>query len=507
MYSDPEQLAKLNEHMGKSQVEIMAEYRARLAAEKASAAEKIQKEREETESQLRSQHEEHIQKMKKQLEEEQTKETSEIELKRQNLLKQKEEFEKKQQDEAGKLHNEEKQRILAKFEKDLSAVNQSLDHERSRRKSKLESRLAMQRKTKMAAKKQVATSGMSSSTAPLPTVDERSDTQSQKPLSTSGNILQSADMSPAVAQTIQLIDAKLERINKVISVLENGGALSQGGGLDTAKIERIDRIMSALEVSGILNKDPQTASQSTVLPEKKVESPRISPGVYVDSSNPPQGEALVVVSDDKLSVQEHARLDFGRHLAEMIGLTHVKIEAASSLPPSDLANNSFKNSYLYDESSQVLYIHTTRLSSSGDFGLVAIHALSHIKVNPSDMSDDSNPQFTAEFYTNLRILSQDLYKRSAAAGSLTGNAPVVSSPLDRRGASHLRRSTSTGRRPSISSSGSRRSPAQADYFSTQTMHERIKQYAQVGGIPSEFLDRYVQESKPEEEKEEIHVTS
>ena len=34
-----------------------------------------------------------------------------------------------------------------------------------------------------------------------------------------------------------------------------------------------------------------------------------------------------------------------------------------------------------------------------------------------------------------------------------------------------------------------------DYFSATTMKERIKQYAQVGGIPQEFLDRYADENK------------
>ncbi len=36
-------------------------------------------------------------------------------------------------------------------------------------------------------------------------------------------------------------------------------------------------------------------------------------------------------------------------------------------------------------------------------------------MNPVDLSNDADPRFVAEFYKNLKILSQDLYKKSAAA--------------------------------------------------------------------------------------------
>ena len=60
-------------------------------------------------------------------------------------------------------------------------------------------------------------------------------------------------------------------------------------------------------------------------------------------------------------------------------------------------------------------MHRTRIPKAGDFGLVMIHALSHIKVDKDNLSNDGDPRFVAEFYNNLKILSQDLFKRSAAA--------------------------------------------------------------------------------------------
>ena len=48
------------------------------------------------------------------------------------------------------------------------------------------------------------------------------------------------------------------------------------------------------------------------------------------------------------------------------------------------------------------------------YRIARTHALTHssLQVNPEDLSNDADPQFLAEFYKNLKILSQDLYKRS-----------------------------------------------------------------------------------------------
>jgi hypothetical protein len=104
MYSDSSQLAKLSELSEQSHLEMMSDYRNRLAAEKAAREEKIQKEREESEAKLRLEHEQSLLKMKQQLQDEEMKEHREIESKRQQLLEEKEDFEKKQQTAANSLH-------------------------------------------------------------------------------------------------------------------------------------------------------------------------------------------------------------------------------------------------------------------------------------------------------------------------------------------------------------------------------------------------------------------
>jgi hypothetical protein len=148
MYSYSSQLTKLSELSEQSHLEMMSDYSNRLPAEKAAREDQIQKKREESEAKLRLEHEQSLLKMKQQLQDEEMKEHREIQSKRQQLLKEKEDFEKKQQTDANSLHKQEKQRILATFEKEILAVNEQLVLERKRRKSKLENRLAAQRKKK-----------------------------------------------------------------------------------------------------------------------------------------------------------------------------------------------------------------------------------------------------------------------------------------------------------------------------------------------------------------------
>lgn len=81
-----------------------------------------------------------------------------------------------------------------------------------------------------------------------------------------------------------------------------------------------------------------------------------------------------------IAVQERARIDFGKRLAVLIGIKNLNIQVAKSLPPPRASHNAFSHSYLYRAEDHALFVHQNRLGTSGDFGLVVIHALSHIKV-------------------------------------------------------------------------------------------------------------------------------
>jgi hypothetical protein len=102
--------------------------------------------------------------------------------------------------------------------------------------------------------------------------------------------------------------------------------------------------------------------------------------IYQANDEPVPGNAIEIAPDDQLQLQEKARLEFGKKLASLIGLQHLEIKVANMLPPSNTSNNAFGNSYMYVLKDNTLLVHSNRLSSYGDFGLVVVHALSHIKV-------------------------------------------------------------------------------------------------------------------------------
>jgi hypothetical protein len=171
-------------------------------------------------------------------------------------------------------------------------------------------------------------------------------------------------------------------------------------------------------------------------------------------------------------------------------------------------------------------------------------------VNAQDLSNDADPKFLAEFYKNLKILSQDLYKKSAvmntnfntrgtagatsttnlfggqggavgtasnrnkasrggasrmssAAEGMTDSASLAMLALGGGGGDDTGSVTSTSNvammmlNPVAGSMNSPKGTAEnayqthpADYFSNDSLFDRMKQYAQQGGIPMEYLERY-----------------
>lgn len=108
----------------------------------------------------------------------------------------------------------------------------------------------------------------------------------------------------------------------------------------------------------------------------------------------------------------------------------------------------------------------------------------------------------AEFYKNLKILSQDLYKKSAAVSQLSsgsGSSPNKFASLKKQNTNRSLNSNglaslalgagdSTIELP-ISGSGSQTHPA--DYFSMDSIQDRMKLYATQGGLPVEYYERYL----------------
>lgn len=114
------------------------------------------------------------------------------------------------------------------------------------------------------------------------------------------------------------------------------------------------------------------------------------------------------------------------------------------------------------------------------------------------MSNDADPKFLAEFYKNLKILSQDLYKKSvvastnasAAVGSPPGKAVPKLGKFKQPSFSGKDREMQMSMQAAVAESTSAAAGYSADHFSPESLQERMRMYAQQGAIPQEFLDRY-----------------
>ena len=172
-------------------------------------------------------------------------------------------------------------------------------------------------------------------------------------------------------------------------------------------------------------------------------------------------------------------------------------------------------------------------------------------MNPLDVTNDANPEFITEFYTNLRILNQDLYKRLSLAGGggtatadLSGSLRPTSLPLSDRPSpsvqdrglppsglqpvdaekhetddqfntpkklrhnAHSRSQTELAllnslekAREHIHNDRTLRGATGAGeqgYFTNQALQERIKAYTKRGSsqaVPADFFNRYMNEGE------------
>lgn len=130
-------------------------------------------------------------------------------------------------------------------------------------------------------------------------------------------------------------------------------------------------------------------------------------------------------------------------------------------------------------------------------------------MNPSDLSNDADPKFLAEFYKNLKILSQDLYKKSVVAS--TNTSVAFGSPggkiapklnkfkqqhsfsgkdRDMLNSAQLAAAALGGGGEEAGATGTAALGHPADHFSAESLQDRMRLYAQQGAIPLDFLDRY-----------------
>mgnify|MGYP001565951444 CR=1 FL=1 len=95
------------------------------------------------------------------------------------------------------------------------------------------------------------------------------------------------------------------------------------------------------------------------------------------------------------------------------------------------AASAFRNSYFYDHVRRTLFVRNTRLGSIGEFCIVVVHALAHIKAGlaegRTDFSsgwNDADPAFLTEFYGLLECCTEEMFfMRLPSAKAHRADAP------------------------------------------------------------------------------------
>lgn len=118
---------------------------------------------------------------------------------------------------------------------------------------------------------------------------------------------------------------------------------------------------------------------------------------------------------NKLAARHFVVYKFGCHVADLISrrcqhspLTLLLAETIPSKTQKEqLPRNMYRNSFTFDANNRILYIRAARLEPVGDFLLVLVHCLAHVK--SGDLRDDSNPKFIKEYQRALSVMCDDLF--------------------------------------------------------------------------------------------------
>lgn len=490
--SDPETLAELQKQTGKSAVEEMADYRAKLEREKLEREEQMKKAREEEEVRLKEEMENELIRLRQSLATEQAEAEAEFTRKRQQmekeLAKQKEEMMKKQEDAENKVDKDAQARIRKEFDEMQETQIKALEEEKKKKKSKLAQRLANKRKKGGApsAPTDAPPEGMIAAQEAATTPRKGED--SSQPETDTPKVKKGEEKWTESLNAVKGLKKKV----KHKSDEEGGGISSTALATLQAKMDKIEDLLTNLKAGDLAAVSSTESSTPSAAPGSTVPS-------YIDESEPAPGDKLILIPDTDLHVQHRSRLDFGRKMAKMLQVQGITIAAAASLPsPAGGGSNPFMKSYRYDHRGMVLAIHAHRLDSSGEFGMLIVHALSHIKVNGKDLSNDMDPAFLKEFYRNLQVLSQDVYRHSSndmMRDATSGSDAGMSGKGSMKG-SRLLKLTGSLRGDQLADkvqSMDDVSEGNTDgYFSKDSLQERMRQYANEAGsnIPIEFMDKY-----------------
>ncbi|XP_071958404.1 uncharacterized protein [Antedon mediterranea] len=388
--------------------EDLDDLKSKLERERLENEEKLLKEKEDFEKAEKKRMAKELSEFEKRLQEEEKKEKQRHEKNLTSLNKRKEQLvEEKKQKHLEKLEamkkegcsKEEQERLIEEYEHDVAKLKQKLDEDRMRMQSSLQERLKKKRDEKLKAKKENVQLQMKSNiedhNEELKMEEERLKADEVLTLKESVNIdhlLSTAEEPEGVAMPNSYAMAAAMSDEDLTNLL-----------MASPLYRKMEEIKSMMKNGGLLPKKDKTQ----FLDERDQE--------WVGDTE------LVPVDLNKLTGRTFVIYKFGVFISKLVatncGHQPVTLLLAEKIPNNpNLTKNAYRNSYHFDDVNQILYMRLNRLDFVGDFVLVLVHALAHIKIG--DMIDDTDQEFTREFYNALSTVCNDLffarYRRTSA---------------------------------------------------------------------------------------------
>ncbi|XP_017347105.1 uncharacterized protein si:dkey-103g5.4 isoform X2 [Ictalurus punctatus] len=152
---------------------------------------------------------------------------------------------------------------------------------------------------------------------------------------------------------------------------------------------------------------------------------------FLDAQWDCEGE-LVKVGADTLNPREFLIYQHGQLLLKLLH-THrvapaVKLHLASRLPTNNYCCNSFRNSFYYQETDNILYVRQQRLQSVGGFSLLLIHCAAHISTG--QLTVDTTVAFQRAFFKVLQVCLSELFHARLEPDSAEGKKQSTDSTLN-----------------------------------------------------------------------------
>ncbi|CAH1797049.1 unnamed protein product [Owenia fusiformis] len=407
-------------------IEELEEVKKKLDAQAKEQQEKLKKEREAFEAEEKKRLANELMGFEKQLEAETEREKERHQRNIEALNKRKEEMmaEKKQKtkEEMERLQSqgasqEEQDRLLEEHQRDMQNLMNKMDADKLRAQSNLQEKLKKRREEKFKAKQ-----------AKLVNQSAENKKEFEEKQKSEADRLK-ADEALTLKESVN-IDKMLTKDGDDISlsgdVMTNLPAAGTSQGALPASFT-MAAPMNDSELTALLMQSPLYQKLEQI---KKAASGggvrsghKMAPGEgYIDEKDAAwSGDSeLNPVDLNKLSARSFVVYKFGCFITDLVAqhCQHLPVTLllADKIPANkNLAHNAYRNSFHYDANNRIVYIRSARLDNVGEFTLILVHALAHIKAG--DLRDDSNPEFAREFYRALSVVCDDLffarYRRSS----------------------------------------------------------------------------------------------